>query len=129
MPHGQQQFCSARVNGRFIAIVPKHLRGFGDVAGLMDFKTRERGHALVFGARVLRARVFCAGGFGGLSLDGAEDIFRAAGGCAFFSCNAFHTRSGVSGSLRMRTPAAWYSAFARHAPMGFTEPSPPPFAP
>ena len=91
MPHSQQQFSPAGVNGRLIAVVHEHLRRFRNTGRLMDFETRKRGHAGVFGVRTFAA----AAAFG-----------CTARGCAFFSCSAFHTRSGVKGRLRMRTPAA-----------------------
>src|SRR5438445_828705 len=101
MPHGQQQFRPARVDGPVLAIVPEHLRRFRDALWLMDFKTRERGHTLVLGARALCDRVL-----GARSFLAKGEFLRIAGACAFFSCSAFHTRSGVNGRLRMRTPAA-----------------------
>src|ERR1700731_3336602 len=95
MPHGQQQFRTASVNGSLVTIMAEHLRGFGDAGGLMDFEARERSHARRLVARVLRTRVLRARGLGA-----AEDFFSATGACAFFSCSAFHTRSGVKGKLR-----------------------------
>src|ERR1043166_9593822 len=107
MLHRQQQFRAASVNAGLILEVRQHLAGFNGSRWLMYVKAGERRHT-----------------FGTVRRD---SIPRA---CWLFFCwIAFHTRSGVNGSVLIRAPVARYSAFARHGAIGFTAPSPPPFAP
>ncbi len=142
MLHGEQKFRAARIETRILAIVHQHLRGFRDAGRLMYFKSAECSHRLSWNSlpKLLGALAVA-------QVEQASACFlllfaRAKGTqtkvCAttdasysvpFFNCNAFHTRSGVRGSVLMRTPVAWCSAFAMHGEMGFTAPSPPPFAP
>src|SRR5580704_11115042 len=106
MLHGQEQFRPTRVDARLLPVMRQHLRGLRCAAGLVDFETRERGH--------------------GLRPPGCSSGLEAR---LFFSCKALQTRSGVNGSRLIRTPAAWYNAFAKQGEMGFRAPSPPPLAP
>ncbi len=56
---------------------------------------------------VLRQHLRSLSRAGGLmNLESTERDHRVAAPVFFFSCSAFQTRSGVSGSLRMRTPVA-----------------------
>ncbi len=91
--HGQQQFGPAGIDAGIIAVMRQHLRRFSDAGGLMNLEPRERGHARVFAAGTFAPPEGCVCAAG-------------AGVFLFLSCSAFHTRSGVSGSLRMRTPVA-----------------------
>src|SRR6266480_204427 len=122
MLHREQQFRPARIQACLLSELREHLGCFGSVFGLMNGKTSQ-GHHVDF-----RFWIFDFGLFGGMRPKFAI-FYPRSSFFDFLFRRARHTRSGVSGASRMRTPVARSTALAMFAAIELSEASPPPLAP